>query len=68
MILDHSVASEEDFFVEVKRRKFKTNEVRMSASRLSINNNNLANYDFYESSADMLKQGFLATKFNYTNM
>ena len=66
MILDHSVASEEDFLTEVKRRKFKTSEAKISQSRISLSN--MADYDFYESSTDMLRQGFYATKYNYSNM
>ena len=66
MILDHSVASEEDFLIDIKRSQAKHSDVRVSTSRISLHN--LADYDFYESSVDMLKQGFQATKFNYSNM
>ena len=69
MILDHSVASEEDFLIEVKRNKVKPSDStrRRSSSRVSLQNN-FADYDFYESSVGLLKQGFTATKFNYSNM
>ena len=35
MILDHSVASEEDFLTDVKRKKVKQCDVRISNSNLS---------------------------------
>lgn len=66
MILDHSVASEEDFLIDIKRSKVRHSEVRISTSRIS--HHNLADYEFYESSVNILKQGFIATKFNYSNM
>jgi len=52
MILNHSIASEEDFLIEVKRVKVNKADIKMSCSNTSFLN--CADYDIFESSIALL--------------
>ena len=70
-LFNHSVASEDDFLVDLKRREC-LSQVQMRKLLQSAQNNNIRSkihhdYDSYDFAVRRLKVGFVATKFNFTN-
>ena len=58
MIMNHSILSEDDFFVHQKRRE---------QPKLEIIRSKMIDSDSYVASVDLLKRGFYAIKYNYSN-
>ena len=70
MLLNHSLLSEEDFLVDVKRNDLRTQKKQaelQSNKNVKSDDKKKAVYDDYQSSVKFLKAGFRATKLNYSN-